>query len=87
MRAPTRSSTPEDLFRFPPSAEEALIDAVRVPGEKLDSAGQPTRGQELIGPASHLVSRVGLTAFNTVSEVPRLVGAVLGRKDPWDVLI
>ncbi len=43
MRAPTRSSTPEDLFRFPPSAEEALIDAVRVPGEKLDSAGQPTR--------------------------------------------
>jgi hypothetical protein len=60
-------------FRFPPSAEEALIDAVREPGEKLDSAGQPTRGQELMGPA-------------TVGEVPRLVGAVLDRKDPWDVL-
>ena len=73
-------------FRFPPSVEEALIDAVREPGEKLDSAGQPTRGQELIGPASHLVSWVGLTAFNTVSEVPRLVGAVLGRKDR-DVLL
>jgi hypothetical protein len=37
------------------------------------SAGQPARGQELMGPA-------------TVSEAPRLVAAVLDRKDPWDVL-
>jgi hypothetical protein len=59
-------------FRFPPSVEEALIDAVREPGEKLDSAGQPTRRKELMGPA-------------TVREVPRLVGAVLDREDPWDV--
>jgi len=30
-----------DSLRFPPSVEEALIDAEREPGEKLESAGRP----------------------------------------------
>jgi hypothetical protein len=75
-----------DSFRFPPSVEEALIDAEREPSEKLESAGRPVRGQELIGPASHPVSRVGLKAFNAVSEIRHFVGAILDRKDPQDIL-
>jgi len=39
-----------------------------------------------MGPAGHLVSQVGLTAFNAVSEVRHFLGAILDRKDPWDVL-
>jgi hypothetical protein len=84
-------SKPERLYRlldslgFPPSVEEAMVDASGEPGEKLESADRPTRGQELMSPAANLVFPIGLTAFDAVSEVGHLVSAVVDRESSCGV--
>ena len=72
--------------RFASLVEEAVINALREPIEKFECVGRHTWGQELTGPAIQLVSRVGLMAFDAVSEVRHLVGAILDRKGRWGVL-
>ena len=58
-----------DSPRFASPVEEAVINALREPVEKFECVGRHTWGQELTGPATQLVSRVGLMAFDAVSEV------------------
>jgi hypothetical protein len=69
MAEPERLHRRLDALRFPPSVEEAALDALGEPDEKLDRADRPIRGQEFTSPAANLVPRIGLMAFDAVGEV------------------
>ena len=82
MTDPKRLRRLVDSLRFPPSVAETLVDAPCEPGEKLESADRPARGQELTNPAANHVPWVGLMAFDAAGEVRHLVSTIVEGKRP-----
>ena len=85
MAEPERLHRRLDSLRFPPPVAEAVMDALRQPCEKLESADRPAWGQELPSPAANLVDRIGLMAFDIMGEVPQLTDAIVDGEGPSGV--
>jgi hypothetical protein len=86
MADPQRLNRLPDSLGFPPPIAQAMHDALRKPGEKLEGADRTARRQELTSPAANVIRRIGLMAFQARREVRYLVGAVGEGKGPCVVL-
>src|SRR5271166_2745817 len=85
MAEPERLHWRLDSFRFPPPVEQAVMDVLRQPCEKLESANRPDWGQELPSPAANLVHRIELMAFDILAEVPQLTDTIIDGEGPSDM--
>ena len=85
MAEPKRLHWQLDSLRLSSAVEEALIDALRETDEKFENTGRPIWGQELTGPEAYLVTRIGLVAFDVMSEVRYFIAAIVDRKGPLGI--
>ena len=69
-----------DALGFPPPVEKALVDALAEADKQFQRADRAAGVQELPGPASDLVIRIGMMALDAVGEVRHLLGAVADGK-------
>src|SRR3984957_17722711 len=86
MAEPKRLHWQLDSLRLSSAVEEALIDALRETDKKFENTGRPIWGQELTSPEAYLVTRIGLLAFDVMSEVRYFIAAIVDRKGPLGIL-